>query len=66
MKRILKALFPARDDVWQRCAPPIWPRQTIDGGLTLGRGQVWRRWDGKRWLYQEDTETEEDWSNRQI
>ena len=39
---------PATETAWHLCTVII-PRRTITGRLVCG--QVWRRYDGHRWLY---------------
>lgn len=44
---------PAWAEVWHLWNV-LFPRRTITGRLT--RGQVWRRHDGRRWIYKKFTE----------
>ena len=44
---------PEYDAVWHRWTLII-PKRSITGRLV--RGEVWRQWDGDRWIYKTDTD----------
>jgi hypothetical protein len=51
--------------IWHKCRNPFLPRRTIDGGWTLGAGQVWKRKVNGKWEYQQDEETMDEFLDRQ-
>lgn len=44
---------------------PLLRVKLIDGSYSSGFGQVYRRWDGAKWSYRQDQETEEEYLDRQ-
>jgi hypothetical protein len=52
---------PAWAELWHLTSVVI-PRRSITGRLLFG--QVWRRHDGRRWIYKKFTEFESDDSSR--
>lgn len=46
---------------WNR----VFPVRLTSGKWSDSLGQLWRRWDGERWIYRQDEETEDDFAWRQ-
>lgn len=59
---------PATDDKsgnWHKISRPFFPVRLIDGAFSDPCvGQLWRRWNGDRWEYQQDEETKEEFDSR--
>ena len=59
-----KKRLPDAPEHWHK----VWkllPVRLIDGSFSALYGQLWRRWNGSQWEYQQDPETEEEWLERQ-
>lgn len=57
-----------KDGLWHKCSAPfVIPVRLIDGTMSNGTslGQMWKRWNGSGWDYQQDAETEEQFCDRQ-
>lgn len=52
------------ESLWHKCWL-ILPRLLINGKLSLGPGQVWRRKVNGKWQYRQDEETDEEFLDRQ-
>lgn len=68
MMNFLRALFGSdprsRDTRWHKFYPKRPFIKLIDGSRSIASGQMWRRWNGVRWEYKQDPETEEEWGDR--
>lgn len=53
-----------KDGKWHKHSPLLHVR-LIDGSYSSGIGQVYRRWDGEKWEYRQERETEEEYLDRQ-
>jgi hypothetical protein len=51
-------------DVWRPCMSPIFRKPTIDGGVTGGRGQTWRRKTDAGWQYLQDSDLADEFEGR--
>jgi hypothetical protein len=52
---------PADPTLWHKWNT-AWPVRFIDGETSLlPHGQMWRRWNGEKWEYRAEPETEEDY-----
>lgn len=50
---------------WHKISRPFLPVRLINGTLSDTMvGQLWRRWNGERWEYQQDEETKEEFDTR--
>ncbi len=54
-----------RDELWHKCRTPFPLRRTVDGKFIMLVGQCWRRWNGSRWEYKQDEETDEHYQWKQ-
>ncbi|HEV7436952.1 MAG TPA: hypothetical protein VGO22_19120 [Pseudorhizobium sp.] len=50
---------------WHEVNPPLFPVKLENGRRSSHFGTLWRRWDGKSWVYKQDDETPEEWGDRQ-
>lgn len=53
-----------KDGNWYSYTPWFFVR-LHDGSISRAFGKVWRRWNGKKWEYRQDPETDEDFDARQ-
>ncbi|WP_425902559.1 hypothetical protein [Agrobacterium radiobacter] len=54
-----------KDGKWHKYNP-LFHVRLIDGRNSSGIGQIYRRWDGAKWEYRQERETEEEYLDRQF